>query len=85
MERNSSCYSDYPSFHCPEDCPGPESKFLDDKAGGEGYFVQICRDPAKIGNHTEGINWSGLGPDVLTFHQTDFPTDEEVYAATEIL
>lgn len=85
MEKFPFCYSKYPDCECVEACPGPMTKLVEDGVGGEGYYVQLCRDPNTIGEAPGGVNYCGDGPDVLVFHQTEFPSDDEVYRATEIL
>jgi len=82
------CYGSFPNTSdCPEECPGARSKWLPNlgSGDGEGYYVQICPNPARAGNHPGGINYCGNGPDVLVFYQTEFPSDEEVYDNTDIL
>ncbi len=77
----------HPEQVCPEECPGPQSKWLPNSGGGggEGYYVQLCTNPEKSEYSVGGVNFCGDGPDVLIFYQTEFPPDEEVYKNTDIL
>lgn len=80
------CYGSFPNLSdCPEECPGAKSKWLPDNYSGEGYYVQLCPNPARAGHHIGAINYCGNGPDVLIFYQAEFPPDEEIYDNTDLL
>lgn len=40
-------------------------------------MVQVCPNPAREGSYSEGANYCGNGPDVLTIYRGTVPTDEE--------
>ena len=81
--EKDGCYSTFPEFKCPDYCPGFKSKFVRDLYGGEGYYVQLCGNPAKQGKSPSGVNYNGLGPDVVVFFQPDFPTDDEIRSVAD--